>query len=132
MPKQKRILVIEDDVYIRDLYAEVLTTEGYVVESAVDGEEGLVKAKMGGYDLILLDVMMPKLDGLGVLQGLQKNPPQNPNGRIVLLTNLAQNEVVGEALKIGANDFIIKSDLNPDQLLLRIKSLFEKSGKNYF
>ena len=122
MSKQKRILIVEDDVYIRDLYAEVLTEAGYAVETAVDGEEGLVKGKVGGYSLILLDVMMPKLDGLGVLQGLQKNPPQSPNGPVILLTNLAQNEVVQEALKTGAKDFIIKADLNPQELLARIKS----------
>jgi len=122
MSKQKRILIIEDDVYIRDLYAEILGEAGYDVATAVDGEEGLVKAKTGGYHLILLDVMMPKLDGLGVLHGLQQNPPQNPNGQVILLTNLAQDEVVQEALKTGANDFVIKSDLNPQELLTRLKS----------
>jgi len=122
MSKQKRILIIEDDVYIRDLYAEILGEAGYDVATAVDGEEGLVKAKIGGYHLILLDVMMPKLDGLGVLHGLQQNPPQNPNGQVILLTNLAQDEVVQEALKTGANDFVIKSDLNPQELLTRLKS----------
>src|SRR3989338_4243371 len=121
MSKQKRILIIEDDVYLRDLYAEVLTEAGHSVETAVDGEEGLVKAKVGGYSLILLDVMMPKLDGLGVLQNLQKNPPQSPNGSVILLTNLAQNEVVQEALKTGAKDFVIKSDLNPQELLTRLE-----------
>ncbi|PIZ64439.1 response regulator [Candidatus Roizmanbacteria bacterium CG_4_10_14_0_2_um_filter_36_9] len=122
MSKQKRILIIEDDVYIRDLYAEILGEAGYDVATAVDGEEGLVKAKIGGYHLILLDVMMPKLDGLGVLHGLQQNPPQNPNGQVILLTNLAQDEVVQEALKTGANDFVIKSDLNPQELLTRLES----------
>ena len=122
MSKQKRILIIEDDVHIRDLYAEILGEAGYDVATAVDGEEGLVKAKIGGYHLILLDVMMPKLDGLGVLHGLQQNPPQNPNGQVILLTNLAQDEVVQEALKTGANDFVIKSDLNPQELLTRLES----------
>ena len=122
MSKQKRILIIEDDVYIRDLYAEILGEAGYDVDTAVDGEEGLVKAKTGGYHLILLDVMMPKLDGLGVLQGLLQNPPQSPNGPVILLTNLAQDEVVQEALKTGAKDFVIKSALNPQELLARLKS----------
>ena len=122
MSKQKRILIIEDDVYIRDLYAEILDEAGYDVDTAVDGEEGLVKAKTGGYHLILLDVMMPKLDGLGVLHGLQQNPPQNPNGPVILLTNLAQDEVVQEALKTGAKDFVIKSDLNPQELLTRLET----------
>lgn len=122
MHKQKRILIIEDDIYIRDLYVEILTEAGYIVETAVDGEEGLVKAGKGGYALILLDVMMPKLDGLGVLEGLQKNLPQEKNGSVILLTNLAQNEVVQEALKTGAKDFIIKSELNPEEFLKKVTS----------
>lgn len=122
MSKQKHILIIEDDVYIRDLYAQVLSEAGYTIETAVDGEEGLVKAAAGGYDLILLDVMMPKLDGLGVLQGLQKSPPRTENGPIILLTNLAQNEVVQEALKTGAKDFLIKSELDPKEFLAKVES----------
>lgn len=116
-----KILVIEDDTYIRDLYEEILKGEGYDVSVAVDGEDGVVKARDGGYDLVLLDVMMPKLNGLQVLQKLNEQAPQVPNKKIVLLTNLAQDPVVAEALKTGASDFLLKADLNPGQLVEKVK-----------
>lgn len=117
----KKILVIEDDNFIRDVYQDLLTEAAYDVTVAVDGEDGLTKARIGGYDLILLDVMMPKMNGLKVLEELKKNPPKAANGSIVLLTNLAQDPIINDALKKGAKAYLIKSDLNPDQLLEKIK-----------
>ena len=118
----KKVLVVYDDLYIRELYEEVLRDEGFTVESAVDGEEGLKKLQQGGYDLVLLDVMMPKLDGLGVLDGLQKNPPKEKNGAIVLLTNLGHDPIIKDALSKGAASYLIKADLTPDQLVEKLKS----------
>src|SRR3989338_9161590 len=116
-----KILVVEDDTYIRDLYEEILKGEGYDVSVAIDGEDGVVKAREGGYDLVLLDVMMPKLNGLQVLQKLKEQAPQNPNKKIVLLTNLAQDPVVKEAMQTGAPDFLLNADLNPGQLVEKVK-----------
>ena len=116
-----KILVVEDDTYIRDLYEEILKGEGYDVSVAIDGEDGVVKAREGGYDLVLLDVMMPKLNGLQVLQKLKEQAPQTPNKKIVLLTNLAQDPVVKEAMQTGASDFLLKADLNPGQLVEKVK-----------
>ncbi len=121
MDKKIRILVIEDDEYTRDIYNETLTEAGFAVETAVDGLDGLLKAQQGGYKLILLDVMMPKKNGIEVLQGLKENPPKTANGIIVLLTNLAQNPVVAEAMTLGAKSYLIKSDMNPDDLVAHVK-----------
>lgn len=115
---KKKILIVEDDLYTRDLYKDILTDAGYDVTVAFDGEEGVTKASQGGYDLIFLDLMMPKLDGVGVLEKLKKNPPQIPNGKIMLLTNLANDPSINRALELGAVAFLIKSDITPDQLLL--------------
>src|SRR6185436_8567399 len=78
----KRILLADDDLYIRDIYLEILKSDGFDVDTAINGEEALEKLHQGGYDLVILDVMMPKLDGIGVLDGLQKNPPLKQNGPI--------------------------------------------------
>lgn len=118
----KRILLIEDDQFTRDLYIDVFNASGYEMDSAPDGEAGLVKAKEGGYDLILLDVMMPKLDGLGVLKGLKSSPAKKANGPIILCTNLAHDPVVKEALETGAKDYIVKAEYNPDELLTKLKT----------
>lgn len=76
---KKKILIVEDDVYIREVYVEVLTDSGFEVEQAQDGQEGLVKASKGGYDLILLDIMTPRLDGIGFLRALKDNPADTQN-----------------------------------------------------
>lgn len=117
----KRILFIDDDLYIRDVYEEVLTSEGYIVETAINGEEGLAKLQQGGYDLVLLDVMMPTLDGIGVLEELQKNPPQQKNGPIILLTNLGFDPLVKTAKDKGVSEYIIKADLTPRDLVEKVK-----------
>lgn len=122
---KKKILIVEDDGYIRDVYQEILQETGFEVAIAIDGQEGFVKASEGGYDLILLDMMMPKFNGLEFLKALKDKPPKKPNGMVVLLTNLAHDTVIQEALKAGAKSFLIKSDLTPDQLVEKVKSFLE-------
>lgn len=117
----KKILVVEDDSYIRKLYEEVLKDAGFEVEMADDGVSGLDKIKKGGYDLILLDVVMPKMDGLGVLERLEKDPPLQKNGPIILLSNLAKDPIIQGGLGKGASGYIVKSDINPDQLIENVK-----------
>lgn len=119
----KKILVVDDDLYIRELYDEVLKTEGYDVETGVNGEEGLAKLQQGGYDLVLLDVMMPKRDGLSILNELSVHPPQVNNGPVILLTNLGQDPTIKEALSKGAASYLVKADITPDQLLANVRKL---------
>ena len=102
-----------------------MTKAGYEIITAVDGQEGVIKAQEGGYSIILLDVMMPKLDGLGVLRELKENPPRQTNGHIVLLTNLAHNTIIEEAQKLGAFTYFVKSDLNPDELVDKVNKLLQ-------
>jgi CheY-like chemotaxis protein len=123
----KRILVVDDDLYIRELYEEVLKNEGYTVEAATNGEEGLAKLQEGGYDLALLDVMMPKLDGLGVLTALSQHPAKTPNGPIILLTNLGHDPVIKDAMLHGAATYLIKAEMTPDQLLAKVKKLLTET-----
>lgn len=126
----QKILVIDDDLFIREIYVELLRNEGYEVDSAVNGEEGLSKLQQGGYSLTLLDEMMPKLDGLGVLNALHQNPPKIQNGPIILLTNSAPGSIVAEGLKKGAASHLIKVNLNPEQLLSNIKNLYLLDRRN--
>lgn len=116
----KKILIVDDDQYIRELYVEVLQDEKYDVDSAEDGILGVEKISKNDYDLILLDIMMPRLDGLGVLQKVQDMP--DPHERnIVLLTNLSHGPVIDEGKKLGAVGFLIKADITPDQLVEKVK-----------
>ena len=124
----KRILVIEDDQFLRELYDELLREESYEVELAADGQEGLDKVSRGGYDLILLDIMLPKIDGLEILRRLRAKPPEKPNGATVLLTNLGQDSIIKEGFNLGASGYLIKSAMNPDQVLSEVKVFLSKGS----
>lgn len=117
----KKVLIVEDDQYIRDIYKSTLEEAGFNVTTAVDGEEGLLKAKEGGYNLILLDMMMPKVDGIQFLTTIKENPPKQPNGNIILLTNLTQDEVVKKGITLGAKSYISKADVNPAEFLEKVR-----------
>lgn len=119
----KRILIVDDDLSVRTLFTDSLTAEGYEVASAADGELGLTAITQGGYDLVLLDVMMPKIDGIGILNQLQLAPPKAKNGKIILFTSLHDDPAVSEGMTKGAAGAIVKSDFTPDILLKKIKEL---------
>lgn len=122
---QSKILVVEDDLFLRELYTDILTAEGYKVESAQDGEEALQKIKVGGYNLVLLDIIMPKMDGLEVMRQIQNSPPQNPNKCVVFLTNLDKDEEIKTALKLGQG-YLIKSQITPGSLVEEVKNYISK------
>ena len=117
----QKILIVDDDLYLRELYEEVIKDAGYEVETATNGEDGLQKIKTTPYNLILLDVMMPKLDGLGVLAKIKEDPTYTFKTPIMLLTNLAHDPAIQNAVQQGAIGFLIKADLSPDQLVAKIK-----------
>ena len=88
MEKKLRILMIEDDALLRSFYAEVLSKENFEIVQAQEGEEGLARILEGGFDLILLDVILPKKDGLQILRELKTQKPQQENGPIGIISNL--------------------------------------------
>jgi len=118
---RKKLLIVEDDAATRALYKEVLEEAGFVVDAAADGKEGLEKAQEGGYSLLIFDIMLPKMDGLSIMGELKTSPAKKPNGKILILTNLEHDTVVQEGLKLGAVDYIVKSSVNPGELVERIK-----------
>ena len=124
----QKILVVEDDQFLRELYNELLVEEGYSVDLAADGEEGLNKVLVGGYDLVLLDIMLPKMDGLEILRRVKDKHPATPNGPVVLLTNLGQDSIIKEGFNLGASGYLIKSAMNPDQVLSEIKVFLSKGS----
>src|SRR3989344_1562452 len=83
-----KILIVEDDEFLRELYAETLKDEGYIVETASDGEEGFAKIKSDGWDMILLDIIMPKMSGIDIMKQMKADPTFNAPKALVFLTNL--------------------------------------------
>ncbi len=120
----KHILIVEDEAYIRDPYTEVLKGAGYQVSVAEDGEEALDKMSNGSYDLILLDVMLPKLDALQVLKNLDQKHAI-PKAPIIILTNLANDPVIKELMKFGVSSYLLKVDTNPGQLVEKAKEILK-------
>ncbi|MCA9371547.1 response regulator [Candidatus Woesebacteria bacterium] len=116
MKDNKKILVVEDDEYIRDVYNKILTDAGYNVTVATNGEEGFEEAKKGGFDLIYLDAMMPRLDGMGFLKKLKDTGGLSKNGPVILLSNMNYDLIFNEAKKLGVKDCLIKSDIDPGEL----------------
>ncbi|MFA5776469.1 MAG: response regulator [Patescibacteria group bacterium] len=115
---KKSVLIIEDEKDILDLYKEYLTSVGFEVDTASDGEEGLKKIVGGKSALVLLDIMMPKLDGIGVLQSIKEQESKLPT--TIMLTNLSHDQALKDAINLGAKDFIIKSETTPDQVVEKI------------
>lgn len=122
MPK---ILLIEDDANVSDLYNEVLTEGGYQVEIVGDGEEAKNIALQGNWDLMLLDIMLPKLDGMELLRSLKENQTiiSKP---IIILSALEKKEIVEECLKLGAKQYLVKSNIYPNDLLNAVSKYFSK------
>lgn len=120
---EKKILLIEDDLNTRNLYMDLLSSKGYEVEFAADGKEGLLKAEEGSYDLVLLDIMLPHVDGLEILSALKKDGESKM--KIALFTNLSSKDVIDEARAKGADAFLLKSDLDPGKFLEKVKNLLE-------
>lgn len=123
----KRILIVEDDQFLREFYQELFQGEGFLVDVAADGEIGLKKIQEEQYSLILLDIMLPKKDGLQILRDLKIKPPASKGVIIIALTNLGQDTVIKQAFELGAKGYLIKSALNPDQVLVEVKNYLQKA-----
>jgi len=119
----KRILIADDEQYIRELYQEVLVAEGYDVDIAKDGKEAYDKIIEGGYHLIALDVIMPQMDGLSILEQLQNHKPKKANGPIILLTSLINDPAVREASEKGVSKIVYKTEVNPEQFVKIVSTL---------
>lgn len=118
----KTILVVEDELNLQNLYQRILQGEGYVVETASDGKTAYEKIQTKKYDLILLDIMLPEMDGIQVLEkNRQTGNKMNSAESVVMLTNLGQDSLVATGLALGIRGYLIKSDYTPDQLLKEIK-----------
>ncbi len=128
MATAQRILLVDDDAALRQMYTLILSKAGFEVVTADDGVQGLAKAREGGFDLILLDLMMPNLDGVGFMHGYPEEKPKQPNGPIVVLSNAGYNDVVKEAEGLGAVGFLMKAELLPDELIAEITTHLESAS----
>jgi len=121
---KKKILLVEDELFIRELYARALLKDGYDIEQVDDGLEAYKRMSQGGYDLVLLDVMLPRLDGIDILNKLKNQPPKQPNKGIIVLTNLDEELTIAKGISMGIRGYLIKSQCTPDNLREEVKRYF--------
>jgi DNA-binding response OmpR family regulator len=111
-----KVLFLEDEEFISELYKRALTREGYEVTLTTSGTEGLQMAKTNEYDIILLDIMVPGLLGVTVLERLRKENPEL-KAKIIITTNLEQDDKTRQGIEAQADGYLIKAEITPHQLV---------------
>ena len=120
-----KILIVEDDKFLRELISRKLVKEGFDIAEAIDGEEGIQKAAEFLPELILLDLILPGIDGFGALEKIKENT-QTMSIPVVILSNLGQKDEVERGLKLGAIDFLIKAHFTPEEIVEKIRLILAK------
>ena len=121
MNPNTKVLIVDDDAFLLDMYSIKFKESGFLVEIAKNGEEAIAKAKSLNPDVILLDIVMPKMDGFDVLREIKKNNIA-PGAKIFILTNLGQKEDVDRGLKLGASDYIVKAHFTPSEVVAKVRN----------
>ena len=118
--QNKKILIVEDDISSLEILVDKFTREAFNVLQAKNGIEGLEVALKEHPDLILLDIIMPKMDGISMIKELQEDE-WGKDVPIIILTNLSDGEKVAEAIERGVQDFLVKSDWNLNDVVKKVK-----------
>jgi DNA-binding NarL/FixJ family response regulator len=122
-----KVLIVEDELPLRMAYDTILKREGHTVERAKDGQEALDKAGDFKPDLILLDLLMPNVDGIEFLK--KYDLKKHPKVRVVVFSNLSHSEQIQEAEKLGAMRYVVKSSVTPSKLSQLINEVLESKDK---
>jgi len=112
----RKILVVEDDTTLREVYTMILSRGPYKLDTAANGKEALEKCALTRYDLILLDLMMPIMDGVGFLEHFASTTGTPPS-KVIILSNLSSGQELAQAMSLGAYKNLLKAELSPGQLL---------------
>lgn len=126
MSKTRKILIVEDDQTISIMYKAKFETEGFSVLSASTGVDGLNIAKKEKPSIIMLDIVLPQMDGFSVLKKL-KAGKETKKIPVIMLTNLGTEEDVKKGKELGADDYLVKASLTPTQVSNKVKSYIDKS-----
>jgi two-component system phosphate regulon response regulator PhoB len=124
-PIKKSIIIAEDESALRDLYKSLLDQAGYEVTAVDNGEAAYEELVARKFNLLLLDILMPKLSGLELLERLQKEGRLTSADAIVMLTNLSDDSKIAEALTYGIRGYMVKSNYTPDTFIEEVRHYFE-------
>lgn len=128
MASKGKILIIEDDRYILKMYQLKLSLEGYTVDIAENGKDGVEKVKEFMPDIILLDILMPEMDGFEVLK-IVKGETETKDIPILIMSNLGQEDHIQKGMALGAVGYVVKSQFTPSKVVEKIKEVIgDKAG----
>lgn len=122
MTKTKKVLLVEDDPFIADIYLTKLKETGFSVETAKDGREALEKIKEKKPDLLLLDIVLPGIDGWEILKEVKKNEAWK-DIKILILSNLEQKPEIEKGLRLGADKYLVKAHYTPSEVIEEVKGV---------
>ena len=119
-----KILIIEDDKFLRELITRKLSMENFEISEAVDGEEGIKKIQTEKPDLILLDLILPGIDGFEVLLKMKEDNSLS-SIPVIILSNLGQRDDIEKGLKLGAVDYLVKAHFTPNEIIDKVKAILK-------
>lgn len=122
---KKKVLIVEDDNFVAEVYSTKLLEMGHEVQIAQNGEEGLSLIEKGKPDLILLDIIMPVMGGIEMLEELKKNPDRK-DIPVILLTNVGEKDSIQKVRGMGVQDYLIKSHFTPAEVIEKIEAILGK------
>ncbi len=120
------MLIVEDEQYLRELYKELFETDGFFVDAAATGSDGLRAALSNSYDLIILDIVLPDIHGLDILEKI-KQDEKTATIPVILLTNLDQDFIIKKGIKLGAAAYLVKVSYTPEEIVGKVRDIL----KNY-
>ncbi|MFH1509200.1 MAG: response regulator [bacterium] len=127
MTNNPHILVIEDDQDLNEIYQRALKNVGFEVTATKNGQQGLLLAQSENVDLIMLDVILPEMDGFEILNVL-KSDPGTTKIPVIMITNLGNDHDINTGKKNGAHDYLVKADYTPQQIVERVKKILTEHG----
>ncbi len=125
--RKTKILLVEDDAFLVGMYVSKLDREHFQTFVASDGEKGLELARQVKPDVVLLDIILPRMDGFSVLGNL-KNDPETKNIPVILLTNMGQEQDMQRGLALGAADYLLKANYMPSEVIDRVKEIVNRTS----
>lgn len=127
--RKTKVLIVEDEEILLTALSEELNQEGFQTVLAKDGVEGVEKCQSEKPDLVLLDLVMPRLDGIGALKQMKENESTR-SIPVVILTNLSDYDKVSDALSLGAMDYLVKANYRLEELVFKIKGIVSRQPEN--
>lgn len=124
--KKKTVLIVDDDEFLLEMYTLKFKEEGFSVEIAQTGKDAIQKANTLVLDVILLDIVLPEMDGFEVLQEIRNNKQKTPRPFIIMLTNLSQKDDTERGMRLGADDYVVKAHFTPSEVVEKVKKLLVK------